>query len=253
MTGDFLKGGITRQISQTFGGGSGFYASLEGTIRVTAPWMFMAEAKGEFKYRIYHEGDIGFEVGLDNGEAHVKVSDDPGVKAKPVGALSASASLKTGFVFEIIDMKLQFCYDTKVCSGPQVNVGQPIYLGADAFVAASMRDTKCFAGGTELTAVFADTFDGYKDDSKCKLRSGGTVAGFGGYVEVPHPSVDIVLQTIIDGNEKCVPELSIYSRETSGSVIKDLGGDDSFQVCTSTGSGNFLNEGECSCPVGSTC
>lgn len=253
MTGDFTDGGITRQISQTFGGGSGFYTTLEGTVRVTAPWMFYAEAKGEFSYRVYHEGDIGFEIGLDDGTAHIKVSGDPGVKAEPTGAFSAAASFKTGFVFEIVDMKLQFCYDTKVCAGPQINVAQPIYLGADAYVAAAMAGTKCFAGGTELTAVFAETFEGYKDNDNCRLRSGGTVAGVGGYVELPYPSVDIVLQTIVDGNEKCVPDFQVYNRPTSGNVLRDNGKADSFQTCSSTGSGNFINEAECPCPKPGEC
>ena len=252
MTGDFTNGGIVRTISQTFGGGSGFYTTLEGVVRITAPWMFMAESKGEFSYRIYHDGDIGFEVGLDDGEPHIKVHD-PKVKAEPQGAFSASASFKTGLVFEIVDMKLQFCYDTKVCAGPQINVGQPIYLGADAFVAASMADTKCFAGGTELTAVFADTFDGYEDDANCKLRSGGSVAGVGGYVELPYPSINIVLQTIIDGNDQCVPDYELYDRPISGSVIEDVGGKSYFQKCTSSGSGSFFNEGDCECPVAGTC
>lgn len=252
MTGDFTNGGIVRTISQTFGGGSGFYTTLEGVVRITAPWMFMAEAKGEFSYRIYHDGDIGFEVGLDDGKPHIKVHD-PKVKAEPQGAFSASASFKTGFVFEIVDMRLQFCYDTKVCAGPQINVGQPIYLGADAFVAASMANTKCFAGGTELTAVFADTFDGYKDDANCKLRSGGTVAGVGGYVELPYPSINIVLQTVVDGNDQCVPPYLLYDQPVKGSVIDDVGGESSFQKCTSSGSGSFMNEGDCACPVGGTC
>ena len=252
MTGDFTDGGITRTISQTFGGGSGFYTTLEGVVRVTAPWMFMAEAKGEFSYRIYHDGDVGFEIGMDDGKPHIKVHD-PKVKAEPLGAFSASASFKTGFVFEIVDMKLQFCYDTKVCAGPQINVEQPIYLGADAFVAASAANTKCFAGGTELTAVFADTFDGYEDDSNCKLKSGGAVFGVGGYVEHPHPSINIVLQTVIDGNDQCVPDYELYDRPTSGSVIKDVGGKDYFQTCTSSGSGSFINEDDCGCPVEGTC
>ena len=51
---------------------------------------------------------------------------------------------------------------------------------------------ECFAGGTELTAVFADTFDGYEDDANCKLRSGGSVAGVGGYVELPYPSLSLI-------------------------------------------------------------
>ena len=116
-----------------------------------------------------------------------------------------------------------------------------------------MADTKCFAGGTELTAVFADTFDGYEDDANCKLRSGGSVAGVGGYVELPYPSINIVLQTIIDGNDQCVPDYELYDRSISGSVIEDVGGKSYFQKCTSSGSGSFFNEGDCECPVAGTC
>ena len=58
---------------------------------------------------------------------------------------------------------------------------------------------------------------------------------------------------MIDGNDQCVPDYELYDRPTSGSVIKDAGGKDYFQTCTSSGSGSFINEDDCGCPVEGTC
>ena len=251
-TGDLSQGKFVKSFRKFKMLGYGFYIIVEGALKLTLPYYFMANGQGHFEYKLVSDG-LFVDLGLSDGEPMLTLPTSPKVKLEQQTTAQMSSSMKLGVMAELEDFSIQLCWAGLVCTGPIIKAGQPVYAGADVYAAAHSGHNNCFNGRSGLEAVFADRFAGYNDD-KCRLRKDGAVAGAGWYSEFPGISFDLDLVTSTNLGSKCLLKLDLYEAPRF-----DYTAPISHHACTSSG-GEFVSTQTCdttasavdadSCPSG---
>ena len=236
-TGDLSQGKFVKPFRKFKMLQYGFYIVVEGSLKLTLPYYFMANTQGHFEYELVSDG-LYVDLGLSDGQARLKLPTSPKVKLMQQTTGQLSASMKLGVMAELEDFSITLCWAGLVCTGPVVQAGQPVYAGADVYAAAHSGHNKCFNGKSSLEAVFADRFAGY-NDNQCRLRKDGAIAGAGWYSEFPGISFDLDLVTTTNLGSKCTLKLDLYEAPKF-----DYTAPISHHTCTSSG-GEFISTQAC--------
>jgi hypothetical protein len=239
-TGDFTQGKVVKNFYKFKMLKFGFYIVVEGALKLTLPYYFLANGQGRFQYKLSSDG-LYVDLGLDDGEPKLVLPTNPKVYLEHQASATVSASVKMGIMAELEDFGIKLCWAGLVCTGPMIKAGQPVYVGADAIAAAHSGTNACFNGASKLQAVFADRFAGYGDDPKCQLRTDGALAGAGWYSEFPGIQFDLDLITTTNLGSQCELKLDLYD-------VPEFDYTDpiSHHVCTSSGSGAPVSAVSCS-------
>ena len=238
-TGDFTQGKVVKNFRKFSSLGYGFYIIVEGALKLTLPYYFLAQGTGHFEYKLTSEG-LFVDLGLSDGEPRLVFPTNPKVKLENQATASVSASIKMGVMAEVENFSITLCWAGLVCTGPVIKAGQPVYVGADVIAAAHTGHNQCFNGRSKLEAIFAERFTGYGNDANCRLRTNGALAGAGWYSEFPGVAFDLDLITKTNLGSQCELKLDLYEAPKF-----DYTAPISHHACASSGSGDFVSTTTC--------
>jgi hypothetical protein len=94
-TGDLSQGKFVKPFRKFKMLQYGFYIVVEGSLKLTLPYYFMANTQGHFEYELVSDG-LYVDLGLSDGQARLKLPTSPKVKLMQQTTGQLSASMKLG-------------------------------------------------------------------------------------------------------------------------------------------------------------
>jgi len=164
----------------------GLLVLVDLKLSLSMPYFFRAETEGEFGVSI----EVAFPV-------DVKISSDtpsvtfgtPTVESKVLGSTEIHVGLQTGVVVQIESAFVALCAGP-ACAGPELYARQDVYFGIDAFAMTLDRaQATCESEAHSLIALWND----WDYPSTTKSQCTASVAGVGGYLQVPKTELEVRL------------------------------------------------------------
>ena len=164
----------------------GLLVLVDLKLSLSMPYFFRAETEGEFGVSV----EVAFPV-------DVKISSDtpsvtfgtPTVESKVLGSTEIHVGLQTGVVVQIESAFVALCAGP-ACAGPELYARQDVYFGIDAFAMTLDRaQATCESEAHSLIALWND----WDYPSTTKSQCTASVAGVGGYLQVPKTELEVRL------------------------------------------------------------
>lgn len=161
----------------------GLSIAVDLKVSLSLPYFLRAEMEGEFGVSI----DVAFPVDVKISKSPSVTFGTPQVTSKVMGSSEIEAGLQTGIVAQIESAYVALCAGA-VCAGPELYARQDVYYGMDAFATTLDRAAAtCKSEAHSLTALWND----WDYPSQTKSQCTASVAGVGGYLQVPKTQLEV--------------------------------------------------------------
>lgn len=213
QTGEFLSDvlGMENTFEQTKifpTGVPGLLIAVDVKVSLSLPYFLRAEMEGELGVSV----DVAFPVDIAISKSPSVKFGTPKVTSKVVGSAAIKAGMQTGIVTQIESAYVALCAGA-VCAGPELYARQDVYYGMDAFAMTLDRAVAtCESEAHSLTALWND----WDYPSHTKSQCTASVAGVGGYLQVPKTELEVRMMM------KPIP----VNKDAGGGAGGDAGGED---------------------------
>lgn len=152
-------------------------------VSLSLPYFLRAETEGEFGVSV----EVAFPVNVKLSKSPSVAFGTPTVESKVLGSAEIHVGLQTGIVAQVESAYVALCAGA-VCAGPDLYARQDVYYGMDAFAMTLERaKATCERDAHSLTALWND----WDYPSRTKSQCTASVAGFGGYLQVPKTELEV--------------------------------------------------------------
>ena len=152
-------------------------------VSLSLPYFLRAETEGEFGVSV----EVAFPVNVKLSKSPSVAFGTPTVDSRVLGSAEIHVGLQTGIVAQVESAYVALCAGA-VCAGPDLYARQDVYYGMDAFAMTLDRaKATCERDAHSITALWND----WDYPSRTKSQCTASVAGFGGYLQVPKTQLEV--------------------------------------------------------------